>query len=328
MNVSIIIPCYNVEQYIERCISSIMVNYGVEYEIIAVNDGSSDQTLKILEEMAKLYNNLQIIDIPNQGVSNARNIGIQHATGDYLMFVDSDDWITNDTISYLADLCYKKKLDVLMFNYAEYYNENKIHECLFYKEKKQLQPSEVIKGILLDYYAPSVCNKMIRRQLLVENNISFLPSVKMGEDLLFSINLLSVSKRVMQVDKTCYYYFMRDNSATHKVSDGVLTIQESIKHIEDLLSNSHLESLFKEEIDYLKFKHLFLYRVILGPVQQPYHKLFYLNFDRTRVLDNPYYCKFKDESSINIKLRLWIYHYLPYRIAVFIHKQMRRLATY
>ena len=142
-----------------------------------------------------------------------------------------------------------------MFNYAEYYNENKIHECLFYKEEKELEPLDVIKGVLLDYYAPSVCNKMVRRQLLVEKDICFLPSVKMGEDLLFSITLLSVSERVMQADKTCYYYFMRDTSATHKVSDGVLTIKESIKCIEEVLSNYHSECLFKEEIDYLKFKH-------------------------------------------------------------------------
>lgn len=327
MNVSVIIPCYNVEEYIEKCILSILKNKDVDYEIVAINDGSKDQTLQVLEGLSKIYDNLKVIDIPNQGVSNARNVGIKHATGDYLLFVDSDDWITDDTISYLSDVCYKNNLDVLMFNYAEYYNETKIKECLFYKKDRMLDNLEAIKGILLDYYAPSVCNKMIRRKLLIENNISFLTSVKMGEDLLFSIALFRVSKQIMQVNKTCYYYLMRNDSVTHKVNDGVLTIQDSIKGIQEILKRYDLESLFKEEIDYLKFKHLFLYRVVLGPVEQPYHQFFYSEFNLKEFVKNRYYQQFKMNSSMSIKLRLCMYRYLPYPLALVIHKQLRRLAS-
>ena len=103
MIISIIIPIYNVERYIKQCLSSLFIKdiYFQYYniEIIIVNDGTADKSMEIVEQFANLYRNIIIIEQTNQGLSVARNIGLEHATGDYIWFIDSDDWLTDDAIS-------------------------------------------------------------------------------------------------------------------------------------------------------------------------------------------------------------------------------------
>lgn len=327
MNVSVIVPCYNVEKYIEKCILSIVANTGIEFEVIAVDDGSTDETLNILNRLADKYKNLKVIPVPNQGVSHARNIGIANATGDYLLFVDSDDWIASDIISYLSDLAYKNKLDVLIFNYADYYHKDKVVDRIYCRDTRMVPQAEALQFLLQEKYLPSVCNKMIRRKILVENNIEFNVDIKMGEDLLISTAVLCVASNIMHTEKIGYYYRMRENSVTHSVSENVLTIRDAMNRMQDILSKNNMLEKFRDEIEYLKFKHLFLYRVILGPVVQPYHYIFYSEYDIRSFFNNKYYSEFKNDASFSVKFRLLLYKYFPYSIAKGCHCYMRKFLS-
>ena len=133
LKVSVIIPAYNAENDIEHCIESIISQTYKNTEIIIVNDGSKDNTKKILEKLNNKYENIIIINQKNNGVSASRNAGINMASGDYLMFVDSDDFLENIAIEHLLK---NKENDLVLANYKKYYNADKIINNFPIKEKK------------------------------------------------------------------------------------------------------------------------------------------------------------------------------------------------
>ena len=117
--ISVIVPIYNVEQYVERCLNSIIENTYKNLEIICINDGSTDNSLKILEKIAENEQRIKIIDKINGGVSSARNIGLDVATGDYIAFVDSDDWVHNRYFEILLDFAIKEEADIVACDYKQ-----------------------------------------------------------------------------------------------------------------------------------------------------------------------------------------------------------------
>ena len=118
MKLSIIIPVYNVEQYLKTCLDSVLhQNIAIsEYEVIVVNDSSPDGSLAIAEEYARKNSNIKIVTRPNGGLSAARNTGLEHALGEYVWFVDSDDWIEENCLSRLLSIATLESLDILCFN--------------------------------------------------------------------------------------------------------------------------------------------------------------------------------------------------------------------
>ena len=118
-SLSIVIPVYNVEQYLPKCLDSVLVDNQFTGQVICVNDGSTDGSLAILEEYVARYSNMEIISQSNAGLSAARNVGLQAASGDYVMFLDSDDWLKPNALFKLSELIHGE--DVIYFNGLKYY---------------------------------------------------------------------------------------------------------------------------------------------------------------------------------------------------------------
>ena len=135
--VSIVVPIFNIEEYLEDCIKSIINQTYKNLEIILINDGSTDCSLKICKKFKKLDKRIVLIDKDNTGVSNTRNIGINSATGDYITFVDSDDWLELDAIENMVKLAYTQNCDIIRTNFTLVNEDGKIPRKLLGKHQKK-----------------------------------------------------------------------------------------------------------------------------------------------------------------------------------------------
>jgi len=214
---SIIIPIYNVEQYLPKCLDSLVNQTYADIEIICVNDGSPDNSLQILKKYASKDERIKIINQENQGVSIARNVGINNATGDYILFVDADDWIETNTCNILNKNIEKNNLDLIIFN--AYIAKNNQCNLGFRCNQESIMYSSMW----------SICYK---REFLNQNNIRFPQNIKIAEDHVFRLNALSCSKNIKILQDYLYYYLAdRENSAS-KIKTVIL---EDIKTFEYLI---------------------------------------------------------------------------------------------
>ena len=219
MKVSVIVPVYNVEKYIDRCLKSLVnQDFTDIYEIIIINDGSPDQSIKICEKYAKEYDFIKIITKENAGLGMARNTGIDAAKGEYIIFVDSDDFVTNNMISYLYSKIVSNKADIVYASHYKYYNETK---CYYKKRTSQeiIVENNQIVNFRLDMIATdasspcdtptdvSVWSAIFKAGIIKDNNIHFVSERDLiSEDVVFNTDLYKHAKKIMVVDVPVYYY--------------------------------------------------------------------------------------------------------------------------
>lgn len=231
---SIIIPVYNVEQYVERCIQSIVTQNipHTEYELIVVNDGSTDKSREILTELQGQYPFIIIADKENGGLSSARNEGMKHATGEYIFFIDSDDWISNDSLPFLFDWSDKYPEDILIFGSCESdgtTNGNFLTSNL--SPNNQTMPTEYY---LTSYtLRSSAWQGIFRRSLFEKINYQFKHGF-VSEDDDFVVRIFSVAKNIVCNNKTVYFYFQRGNSISKSLNK-----KATVKLINDKLIMQH-----------------------------------------------------------------------------------------
>lgn len=210
MDLSIIIPVYNVEQYIRRCLDSIYCqNIDEEqFEVIVVDDGTPDNSMVIVEEFALSHQNMTVIHQNNEGLSVARNTGLKNARGEYIWFVDSDDWLMNDAFSVLFPLMNDKKeliATILMYVYDSI--------PLNHKERNILSDIEVDSvKYLSDYSVGASQRYIIKRKLLIDKQLSFYPKI-LHEDGEFGPRLISNVKSVYIMAKPVYCYYQRQKGS-------------------------------------------------------------------------------------------------------------------
>ena len=210
---SLIIPVYNVEKYVARCIQS-CINQNissVDYEIIIINDGSTDSSLQIVNALVKDRDNITFISQKNEGLSSARNKGLSLAKGEYIWFIDSDDWIE---INCLEDIFNKlDKIEVLAMGYIEAYDD-------FQKNKKVFASNiPVTNGIELlhsTFIIPAQFY-IYRRSFLEKNNLFFEPGV-FHEDFEFTPRMLYFANKLMRYNKQIYFFYKRPGSITTSVN--------------------------------------------------------------------------------------------------------------
>lgn len=210
MKLSIIVPVYGVEKYIQKCISSLLVPNLDDYEIIVIDDGSKDKSIEILKEKFS-DNRIKIYSQSNAGLSAARNLGIKKAKGEYIWCFDSDDWAET---SLLPDVMYRlNKIDLLYFtSYFRNYDDTGV-------ETVDRLSTEVITGKELyssKYFHPAQFY-IIRRNLLLANNLLFTEGI-LHEDSLFTPIMLTFCKQVLPYSQTLYHYRQRSGSITKTVS--------------------------------------------------------------------------------------------------------------
>lgn len=216
MKLSVIIPVYNVEKYIEKTIYSLYKQdlSEDEFEIILINDGSTDKSLDIICNLADKYNNIIILNQSNQGPSIARNNGIIKANGDYILFMDSDDLLINSSLSFMLNIAYKYQLDILKGDYVKANNieiekgiERSIPEKFTYIVKTGEQ------AFIEDYdpmYSYAVLN-LFRKDYIISNKIFFLDG-KFFEDVAYTIESYLKAKRFMAIPLIYYIYRQHDSS--------------------------------------------------------------------------------------------------------------------
>lgn len=216
LKLSIIIPAYNVESFLPQCLDSIFPQKDADVEVLCIDDGSTDGTSRLLQDYATEHHNLRVLTQPNRGMSTARNWGLKEATGEYVMFVDSDDWLIEGSLSKL--LASLNGEDVICFNAKKY-----LEKTEDYKDNKTLWVDGVLKG--WDYFnkvrlIPSeihfVCiwQRAYRRVFLEENNLCFVEGIRRAEDDLFTTMVMYYAQTLKVINDCVYVYRVRDNSIT------------------------------------------------------------------------------------------------------------------
>ena len=209
--VSIIIPVYNAEKYLKKCIDSILNQSYNEFELLLINDGSTDNSKEIIEQLKKKDKRVVTIHKKNEGVSSARTVGLDVAKGEYILFVDADDYLEKDYIEYFYNLINCSfGLDM-----AVNYNKFCIHTPYqVKKEKVELLSSEkIMEYIYTSKINEAVWNKIYRRSFLKKNNIIFNKDIWYGEGMLFNMQCLQCTEKIAVGNKRVYHQVYNYSSA-------------------------------------------------------------------------------------------------------------------
>lgn len=220
IQVSVIIPTYNSQDYICECINSILKQNYNNMEIIIVDDGSTDATIEVINSSFNKCSNIKVIAKKNGGASTARNLGISVASGEYILFIDSDDLLYDHMLNRVIEIVKKDNLDVLLFSGKSFFdNDISKTEWEDYRYKGQYSGitcgSEVLRKTLDNDDNVINCTLMlIRRDIIVNNGIKFTEGI-IAEDNLFRLELLLNSNRVEILNEPLYLYRIRENSVTN-----------------------------------------------------------------------------------------------------------------
>ena len=208
--ISIIIPVYNNENTIERCLNSVRQQTYRNIEIVCVNDGSQDNSLSILKQFEQSDQRITVITKKNEGVSKARNEGMKNCSGIYLLFVDADDFISSNMIKDLY-LAIKKGYDIAISGYTEL---NKARVTEIYDYKCCNTKKDFLLGCIQNT-GGVVCSKMYRTSLIKENNLAFNEALTLSEDLIFALQAFLKADRLISIDKADYYYDRRNENISN-----------------------------------------------------------------------------------------------------------------
>lgn len=240
MTFSLIIPCYNVAPFIEECLDSVLSQSCQDWEAICVDDGSTDETLKVLNDYSLKHNDerIRIIHQENGGLSVARNTGIKVASGDYLIFLDSDDVLTSDALAILNQQISTYQPDVLTFNAELWYAEEGRRETHYYNRDTDAVHASgrdyLVNFVRKHHWGPAAaCFYCVKRSVVLENSLWFQPRLLHEDELWVPLMLLHTSQSVVEVAKTLYLYRMRSGSIMHAQSEksyrDVLYIGETLE---------------------------------------------------------------------------------------------------
>ena len=215
--VSIIIPVYNSEKYFEECIKSVINQTYNNIEIILINDGSEDNSLSICEKYSKLDNRIKLINNKKLGVSSARNSGLSISTGKYVMFLDSDDYFSDDYVERMYKTIEKTKSDIVISGFRCFEN-NKEEIIQYSNEDKYLELDSIINDMVNTYYFNSISKTITKLDIIKNNNIEFDISLTYFEDYKFSFMVMKKCKKIFYISNCFYNYRINEDSSTRKLS--------------------------------------------------------------------------------------------------------------
>ena len=217
-SISVIIPAYNIEDLLEKCVTSVVSqDYPKELlQIIIVDDGSTDGTPAKADELADRYSNVQVIHKPNGGSSSARNVGIEAATGDYLGFVDSDDYISGVMYSTMMEAALRNNADMVQIARDEISESgDKLPDVLEpFDKEKEITPDEHLRTLLMHTGDASFCTKLTKRELFTED--MRFPEGELNEDFYLMIHMLEKVNKLILLPQACYHVFYRTGSNSRK----------------------------------------------------------------------------------------------------------------
>lgn len=210
---SIIVPVYNAEQFLERCIKSLIGQTYKNFEVIFINDGSSDTSGDILKKYCTSDKRLKLIERTNQGVSSARNEGIERAIGEYVIFVDADDYVEKNLLEKISEC--SSKAEMIMYNFKDNGIVNKVEKEVPPFCDDVSESAILISG--LNSFRGFVWNKAFKRNIVIKNDIKFKDDIHMCEDLCFCIDFLEKNITTAFILEPLYYYEHRGVSASANI---------------------------------------------------------------------------------------------------------------
>lgn len=239
--ISIIVPIYNVEKYIHRCIDSILLQSFTNFELLLIDDGSKDDSGLICDEYAQLDRRVSVFHSRNQGVSSARNIGLRNSIGEYIVFVDSDDELEN---SYIENLCCYKEFDIVVGGYKVADLDNKITNQVF---KKSLANNNKELSLLFNEYLGNKIllvpwGKLYKTDIIKGNNILFDEKYKLGEDTLFNFHYYNHVDSMAIINHSGYIFYNYNHSILIHVDNAIALITDLQKEWGILISKHPLLS--------------------------------------------------------------------------------------
>ena len=303
--ISIVVPVYEVEKYLKKCVHSILNQTYNNLEIILVDDGSPDRCGLICDEYAQKDNRVKVIHKENGGLSDARNVGIKASLGDYIMFVDSDDYIELNSAEYLVEYMDKLNLDIVCSNTWKKIDENETYNKPFMYENKVISGEEYIAhGMSTGNIFSVVCNKMYRTKLIKDNEIYFKEGL-LHEDEDWTPRILLKANKVMSVEFCFYNYVIREGSITQKVNKekNIKDIMKICFRLEDVYRTSDIDQKNKKLfLDNLS--NIYMLTANLGE----YKREFYLKH-----LDKKFVIRNASRFKTNIKMLIFLTSIPAYR---------------
>jgi glycosyltransferase involved in cell wall biosynthesis len=272
--ISIIIPIYNVEQYLEQCLNSILNQTFKDIEIICVNDGSTDNSYNLLKEFAKKDNRIKIITQENKGVSTARNIGLDNSNSEFIMFLDSDDWYDKKLCEKVLNKIKETNADIICFGHNVINNDNTILTTNIkqitklnknYKSKKHTIRNQIF-----------VWDKAFKRQLIEKYNTRFIEGLKCAEDIVFCLSLYYLNPCYSYIEEPLYNY--RQFRTGNATSNNKNAIKNDFKSLKALVSTN----LFKQQK--LEIKKMSINHFIGGSIA--YYKKFENSNSKMEILSD------------------------------------------
>lgn len=233
--VSIIVPIFNVVPYLRQCLDSIVNQTYQDLEIILVDDGSTDGCATLADEYAMRDNRIQVIHQANMGLSAARNAGISRASGQYILFIDSDDYIAPNACETLVKAAENGQYDVVVFSRRRFINESEYTDDSF-DEEQFASGIEYINAHLTGKFSHSACHKLCKRSLIQGNKIYFEPGLY--EDCYFSFRLLYTARQTKVISDILYFYrVQRPTSIVNTINEQDTDVLLTIQRLEQWLAN-------------------------------------------------------------------------------------------
>jgi len=315
VKISVIVPVYNTFLYLEKCLDSIFNQTLEEIEVIVINDGSTDDSLKTIKKYYKKYKDkMVIIDKKNEGQAVARNLGIKKAKGEYICFIDSDDWIDTNMFKHLYDSAFSNDYDIV------YCNSNIVKDGNFFPLLCEQYSCDNKKNYIINNFGP--CAKLIKREIIVNNNLEFLEH-RIYEDLAIVPAYALYAKKVGFVDKCYYNYFMRSGSTMNNLTYNkkLEDIFLSIDSLHEIFKKEKKEQYYGLELEYIYIKSL-LHAASLRFIK---YEEGYKQIDKIVSLlkeDYPNWMKNKYFKKCGLKYRIMckLIYYKRYRLIKFISK--------
>lgn len=240
--ISIVCPVYNVQSYVQRCIDSILCQTFREWELILIDDGSTDNSSKICDSYAAMDRRIKVIHKINEGVSATRQLGNDLAEGKFVIHVDPDDYIEPNMLDELYGKAILSNADVVISDF--YVNEISGNEYIVKQSIVMNQPEAVLRALFYQLHG-SCWNKLVRRDCYVKYNVKFPIGVNYCEDVLFWVQLFQHSAiKITFLPKALYHYVMHENSITHKYSRR--TFEDRITYIKILMRYLPIDKYRKE----------------------------------------------------------------------------------
>lgn len=239
--VSVIVPIYNVEKYLEKCINSLLSQTLEDIQIILVNDGSKDNSGNIAKEYEKNNTDRVIyVEKENGGLSDARNYGLKYATGDFIAFLDSDDYIEKNAYEEMYNKAIEENADYVECDFIwEFHNKIRVDKQYPYKNKKEM----------LSFVRVVAWNKLIKRQLITDNNLEF-PKGLRYEDVEFTYKLIPFINKFAYVDKPFIHYVQREGSIANVQNERTAEIFTVLDNVIEFYKENNIYDEYRDELEY------------------------------------------------------------------------------